>query len=242
MAAARSHGNWLVSGRGCIRMALRLEHAKRIWPTTSLSRRSSTPRRMLSADAEVYAALGKVFDRLGVRWYVFGAQAAILYGAARFTEDIDVTVELGTLETSMLVSELKDAGFSPRLDDPDFIHQTRVIPVLHATTKTPLDIVLAGPGIEELFFDGARRIEVGGELVPVASPEDLVVMKVLAGRPKDLEDVVAVLAAQDPFDEKRARWLLSLLQQALDQTDLLPSFERCLARVARARGRRPRDP
>ena len=44
---------------------------------------------MSSADAEVYAALSRVLSLLGVRWYVFGAQAAILYGAARFTEDIE---------------------------------------------------------------------------------------------------------------------------------------------------------
>jgi hypothetical protein len=161
---------------------------------------------MSSADAEVYSALSQVLSRLGLRWYVFGAQAAILYGAARFTEDIDVTVEIGTLEASAFVSALVSAGFTPRISDRTFIDQTRVIPVLHEDTKTPLDIVLAGAGIEELFFDGARLVDVSGEQVPVASPEDLVVMKVLAGRPKDLEDVVAVLAAQEEFDEKRTRW------------------------------------
>jgi hypothetical protein len=72
---------------------------------------------MSSADAEVYAALGRALSRLGVRWYVFGAQAAILYGAARFTEDIDVTVEIGTLEASALVSALVSAGFTPRISD-----------------------------------------------------------------------------------------------------------------------------
>jgi hypothetical protein len=190
-----------------------------------------------SPDVEVYAALRKALEPLGLGWYVFGAQAAILYGAARFTEDIDVTVEIGTLGTAELVSALVSAGFIPRIGDPDFIAQTRVVPVLHSATRTPLDIVLAGPGIETLFFDRIRRIQVGGELVPVASPEDLVVMKVLAGRPKDLEDVVAVLAAQDQFDEKRTRWLIELLEQALDQSDLMPVFEKCLTRAARIRGR-----
>jgi hypothetical protein len=196
---------------------------------------------MSSADAEVYSALSQVLSRLGLRWYVFGAQAAILYGAARFTEDIDVTVEIGTLEASAFVSALVSGGFTPRISDRTFIDQTRVIPVLHEDTKTPLDIVLAGAGIEELFFDGARLVDVSGEQVPVASPEDLVVMKVLAGRPKDLEDVVAVLAAQEEFDEKRTRWLIELLQQALDQSDLLPVFEGCLTRAARARKLRQPD-
>lgn len=193
---------------------------------------------MSSADAEVYAALGRVLNPLGLRWYVFGAQAAILYGAARFTEDIDVTVELGTVAPAVLVAALEEQGFVARAKDDDFIAQTRVIPLLHEATNTPIDVVLAGPGIEEVFFDGRRQLDIEGVLVPVACPEDLVVMKVLAARPKDLEDVVAVLAAQDHFDQERARWLIELLEQALDQNDLSPSFERCVASAARARSRR----
>jgi len=38
--------------------------------------------------------------------------------------------------------------------------------------------------------------------VPVVSAEDLVVMKVLAGRPKDEEDVVAVALA---YQDRRCR-------------------------------------
>jgi hypothetical protein len=46
----------------------------------------------------------------------------------------------------------------------------------------PLDVVLAGPGLEELFLARAESREIGGVLVPVATGEDLVAMKVLAGR------------------------------------------------------------
>jgi hypothetical protein len=60
-------------------------------------------------------------------------------------------------------------------------------------------------------------------------------MKVLAGRAKDLEDIVAILAAQgSAFDRNRAVELLTLLEQALDQRDLLPMFERMLERVTRS--------
>jgi len=70
---------------------------------------------MPSADAEVYAALGRVLAPLGLRWYLFGAQAAILYGAARFTEDIDVTVELGIVAPAVLVAALESEAFVLRV-------------------------------------------------------------------------------------------------------------------------------
>jgi predicted nucleotidyltransferase len=57
----------------------------------------------------------------------------------------------------------------------------------------PLDAVLSGPGIEETFLARAVWIEIDGLSVPVASPEDLIVMKILAGGPEDIEDVRNVL-------------------------------------------------
>ena len=47
---------------------------------------------MSSHIGEVLAALGTCFDSLGVRWYLFGAQAAIFHGVARLTADVDITV------------------------------------------------------------------------------------------------------------------------------------------------------
>ena len=36
---------------------------------------------------------------------------------------------------------------------------------------------------------GTRQVNVGGVVLPLIDPEDLVIAKVLAGRPKDIEDV-----------------------------------------------------
>ena len=187
---------------------------------------------MPSADAEVYAALDRALRRLVARWYVFGAQAAILHGAARFTEDVDVTVDLGERPHSELVAALAKEGFELRVGDEHFVERTRVLPMMYRASRTPVDVVLAGPGIEQLFLDGAIRIEIEGVEVPVAKAEHVIVMKVLAARAKDLEDVVAILAAQGAaLDEAGIRELLTALESALDQSDLLPAFERCRAKV-----------
>jgi predicted nucleotidyltransferase len=90
----------------------------------------------------------------------------------------------------------------------------------------PLDVVLAGSGLEDEFLDRARAVDVGGTTVPLIDPEDLIIAKVLAGRPKDLEDATGLwgLLGQE-MDAGRIRRILRLLEEALSQSDLLPGFE-----------------
>lgn len=150
---------------------------------------------MPSPFAAVLRALDQVFASIGARWYLFGAQAALLYGSARLTADVDVTVELGLTPTSTLADALLSHGFELRASDADFVARTRVMPMLHRDSGIFVDVVLGGPGIEELFLDRAQHHDFEGTLVPVASPEDLIAMKLLAGRSKDIDDVRTILAA-----------------------------------------------
>ena len=190
---------------------------------------------MPSPVAELLAALASALQRLHVPWYLFGAQAALLYGAARLTADVDVTVDLGDRSSAELVDALHADGFRLRVRDvDDFVARTRVLPFEHVATGMPLDVVLAGPGLEALFLERRRERLVEGVSVPLASPEDLVVMKVLAGRPKDVDDAVAILAAQPTLAVATVRETLNLLERALDQSDLLPLFERLLERSGRS--------
>jgi hypothetical protein len=193
--------------------------------------------------AELLAALNGALA--GRRWYVFGAQAAVTYGRPRLTADVDITVEPVDDLREMLAA-LGRADLSLRLPGFDaMLDQARVLPLVHEPSGLPVDLVLAGPGLEEEFLARARTIDMGGVSVPMISPEDLVATKLLAGRPKDLEDVAGVLAEQEHLDVERIRSVLAALEGALDQTDLLPAFEKLLAaarpaKPAPSRRRRPR--
>jgi len=185
--------------------------------------------------AELFRAAGEAFDRIGAGWYLFGAQAAILHGAARLTADVDVTVALGTASLDDLIASLEDHAFSPRAQDPlDFVQRTRVLPVAHGPTGIPLDVVIAGPGLEELFLERIEHRIVDDVRVPLVRAEDLVAMKLFAGRAKDVEDAVAVVAAQrERLDLTMIRETLTLLEQALDRSDLAPILDEVLRRAER---------
>lgn len=189
------------------------------------------------AAAELLRSLVPVLTQFGGRWYVFGAQAVLVWGRPRLTGDVDVTMFLEPEDPRGFVTAMRAAGFELRVRDIDeFVTRTRVFPFTHVVSGLALDAVLGGPGFEEEFARTARHVDIGGLVVPVIAPEELIVTKILAGRSKDLEDVRGILRAQrGALDLGRIRDLIAELEAALSQADLLPCFEDQV-RLSRASG------
>ena len=180
---------------------------------------------MQPAALELLKALSAVLDRWG-RWYLFGAQAVVAYGVPRFSADVDVTVELAPDDPERFVQDMEAGGFTLRVDDPEFVRRTRVMPFVHLATGMPLDIVLAGSGLEGEFLSRARTTDIGGADIPVIDVADLVIAKILAGRPKDIDDARSLWRLRgSSVDRRRIRRVLRLLEEALGQGDLVSGFE-----------------
>jgi uncharacterized nucleotidyltransferase DUF6036 len=177
------------------------------------------------AAVELLAALAPVAERWG-RWYVFGAQAVVVYGVPRLSADVDVTLALVPDAPEHFARDMQAAGFSLRVSDSDFVRRTRVMPFVHEPTGMPLDVVLAGSGLEDEFLQRAIPTDIGGTRVPVIEPSDLIIAKVLAGRPKDVDDARALWQLHGrELDAQRIRYVLQLLEEALSQRDLVSAFD-----------------
>lgn len=181
----------------------------------------------MTSITEVLVELKAVFDARDVPWYVFGAQAVVVYGRPRMTADIDVTVKTSVDGVDDLATDLQQHGFTVRVDDlVEFVRRTRVLPIVHEAAEIPVDLILAGPGLEEEFLARAVDLKIEGTDVPFISPEDLIVTKILAGRSKDLEDVRGILAKQGSgIDKSRIEDVLARIEHALDRFDLIGTFE-----------------
>ena len=188
---------------------------------------------MQPAALDLLMALAAVLDRWG-RWYLFGAQAVVAYGVPRFSADVDVTVELEPEDPERFIRDMEAGGFQLRLDDPDFARRSRVMPFVHVATGMPLDVVLAGSGLEDEFLARAAATDIAGISVPLIRLDDLLIVKILAGRPKDIEDARTLWRLHGPrVDRRRIRRLLRLLEEALGQSDLLSAFEAIAAESRR---------
>ena len=67
-----------------------------------------------TAPAELLAALSRVLADWGASWYVFGAQAVLVWGRPRLTADVDVTVRLVPEDPPRFARAMAKDGFEVR--------------------------------------------------------------------------------------------------------------------------------
>lgn len=193
---------------------------------------------MLVAVSRALVDLARAFEALGVQWYVFGAQAVIAAGVPRLTADIDVTVAVPSGGPMALLTALERSGLRLREvgDVATFIAETRVIPVVHVASNVPVDVVLAGPGPEEDMMERAQLRQVGPAQIPFVDLADLIALKILAGRDKDLEDVRLLIRASPPeLSLDIARQRVAHLGALIDDSTLLTTFDRVVGAQRRRR-------
>jgi hypothetical protein len=130
-------------------------------------------------------------DGAGVRYLVVGGLAVIVVGEPRTTADADVIAFLDAQGAESLIAKAGAAGFECR---PDVEHRR----LLETGTlrfrrgRFQLDVILASLPFEAVAFKRSSTQRLFGRTLQFPSPEDLLVFKVLAGRPKDLLDAAGI--------------------------------------------------
>jgi len=158
---------------------------------------------------QLLEAIAQGLARLGIPYMLIGGQAVLLYGEPRLTRDIDVTLGVGPERLSELLEWVRSIGWQVLVEAPaDFVGKTMVLPCLEPASGIRVDFVFSFSAYEQQALTHVRRVPIGGAQVSFASLEDLIIHKVLAGRPRDLEDVRSVLLKNRTFDlEYVQRWL-----------------------------------
>ena len=93
-----------------------------------------------TAPIKVLADAAGPIQKWSSGWYLFGAQAVMLWGRPRLTADVDVTVRLPLEATVSFCEDMGKAGFRLRISDSEFLARTRVLPFLHVSKGRPKDL------------------------------------------------------------------------------------------------------
>jgi hypothetical protein len=189
------------------------------------------PESELQPLASALGALAAWFEAEAIRGAIVGGVAASLLGRPRMTRDVDAVVLVDDLGWQQFIDSGTAFGVSPRIDDPiEFAHRTRVLLMRHDPSGIDLDISLGALSFEVEMIDRRQSMTIGQLTLPVITAEDLIIMKALARRPRDIADIESVLDANADLDLDHVRHWLREFSAILEMPEILEDFERIASR------------
>jgi predicted nucleotidyltransferase len=178
---------------------------------------------------ETIGALDGLLAEFGLPWVLIGGVAVSLVARERTTKDVDGLILFDTAETEALISAAKRHGFDERFPDmAAFARQSRVLALIHRPTGTPVDIALGALPFEEEVIARATKIELGPATVNLPTPEDLVIMKGIARRPRDMEDIRTLVQVYPGMDSRRVEYWLEQYAELLETPEIWYDVKRIL--------------
>jgi hypothetical protein len=162
---------------------------------------------------------------------VIGGVAASVLGRPRLTQDVDALAILPEGEWADAVSAAASHGILPRIESPlDFARNSRVLLLKHVKSGIDIDVIFGGLIFEQAAIENCRIYDIGGLRLRLPRVEDLVVMKAVARRPKDLQDIEGLLAAHPQADVAAVRKWVGEFAAAMSMPDMLEDFDKLVAR------------
>lgn len=191
-----------------------------------------------SADfAGLIARVAGALQARRLEFMLIGGQAVLVHGEPRLTQDVDITLAAAPDRLDDVLEVCRATELSPLPGDvAAFVRDTFVLPAADPATGIRVDFVFSTTSYEAEAIRRAVTIELEGVSVPFASPEDLVLHKLFAGRPRDLEDAAGVVRRQGEtlhWDEIR-KWARAF--STVPGRERLPEQVRTLEREARSGG------
>lgn len=146
------------------------------------------------ASMSVIESVSRVLEWIGAPYAMIGGRAVAVRGHPRMTVDYDFLTTDARILQHEIWKPLEDAGatIDARQGDQD----DPIAGVVHIAFPggAEADVFLARWTWEGEVIDRAERLQVGYATVPVPRTSDLILLKLAAGGPIDLQDVVALLA------------------------------------------------
>ena len=164
----------------------------------------------------------------GIPYMVIGGVANLVWGLARTTLDVDITVWVEEARIPPVV-ERAAGSFRVLPEDPlAFVQTTRVLP-LETKEGFRVDLIFGQLPYEERAVRRAVVHEPAGLGIRVCTAEDLIVHKIISDRLQDREDIRGIVQRRGPqLDRAYLDPLIEGLARDLARPDILAFYRACL--------------
>lgn len=177
------------------------------------------------------ADLGRWLEATRTQAVIVGGVAVSFLGRPRFTHDIDALAILSEQAWEGALAAAPAYGIVPRIEKPlEFARRTRVLLLRHTPSAIDIDVILGGLAFEQSAVEHGRVSKVSGVSVRLPRVEDLLIMKAIAHRPQDMQDIEGLLDAHPDANLDSVRKWVREFATATAMSDLIDDFERMLER------------
>jgi hypothetical protein len=154
---------------------------------------------------DIVIKLAAVSQRLQIRFAIGGALANNYWRIVRATLDVVCLIALPAIKFQMLADELNAIGCLLRTNQDQYVPLTVDLMLDQVRQRKLIECLLDGARVElfvpavplqEELLRRAVSIPLRGKHVSLTTPEDLILLKLVLRRPKDLQDVRGILWVQ----------------------------------------------
>lgn len=147
-----------------------------------------------------------------IPYMMMGGLTVSIWGIPRATYDVDLTLGVDEMGLAKFIDLMKRAEFEV---DPPFergfrdvlagMEKIRLEWWTQASRRIEIDVFLVTTPYQKSAFSRKRRVRIEQREMWAIDPADLILHKLVAGRPKDVADVQNILAIQGVGDEGYVR-------------------------------------
>ncbi len=163
----------------------------------------------------------------GIAFALIGGLAVAVRGEPRSTLDVDIIVDCDVERALELVTQLNESNFRPLFEGVEQVVKTGLLlPLVHQRFGIKVDIAIGMSGFEQDAIRQSTMTAIGASNIPVVRSEYLIVMKQLAARPRDIDDIAKIFIRQGKhLDWNLTKRLASQLGEAVSDDLLGPLTE-----------------
>lgn len=157
---------------------------------------------------------------------IIGGVAVGFLGKPRFTADVDAVFLLSIKDVPKFLESAKSENIEPRVQNiEEFAKKNRVLPLRHTPTNVEIDISMGIMPFEEELVTRRNEKSFSNLSVQLPTPEDLIIMKAIAHRPKDLEDIRTIIDNNPNIDIQRIKKWVTDFAEVLEMNNLWGEIE-----------------
>lgn len=150
---------------------------------------------------KILVRIAQELDSSQLPYMIIGGQAVLLYGDPQATKNIDITLGADVGKLDIIRTIVRNLGMNPAVEDVEiFVQQHNILPVVDEESGIRIDFIFSFTPYERQAIQRAKRVKIENREVAYAGVEDIIIHKLVAGRPRDIEDVKSILVHQRAYD------------------------------------------